>query len=131
MAVVDVRRLAAIGMHGLAGTRLRRRVILAEFLAGAAGCVVIGLLTAARGAVVEWRLVGAWLAGIGLNYAALSLQALSLSRAGALDAELAGVDVGRELRRYTYLQLWIVVPLLLVVLAVGQARRPSPPSRPA
>ncbi|MDG9674341.1 hypothetical protein [Micromonospora sp. DH14] len=42
-------------------------------------------------------------------------------RPGALDAELAGVDIDLELRRYTVLQLWVVVPLSLVVLAIRDA----------
>lgn len=130
MFLVDVRRLAAVDMHGLAGTRLRRRVILAEFIVGAVGCMVLGLLAATRANGAQWRVLGAWLAGIGVNYVALTLHALSLSRAGALDAELAGVDVGRELRRYTYLQVWIVVPLLLLVLALRQIRHRPQPSRP-
>jgi ABC-type Fe3+-siderophore transport system permease subunit len=127
---LDVRRLAALDMHGLAGSRLRRRVILAEFVLGAAGCVVLGLLTAARAQGAGWRVLGVWLVGIGINYAVLALHALSLSRAGALDDELAGVDVGGELRRYTYLQAWIAVPLLLVVLALLQLRRRQVPARP-
>ena len=64
-----------------------------------------------------------WLVGIGINYVALAVQAVLLSRPGALDRELAGVDVPTELRRYTYLQVWIVVPPLLAVLALGQLRR--------
>jgi hypothetical protein len=54
------------------------------------------------------------------------MHAVSLSRTGALDAELAGVDAGSKLWRYTHRQLWIVVPLLLVVQAISQLpRRPS------
>ena len=119
---VDVRRLAALDMHGLAGTLLRRRIILAEFVLGAVGCVVIGLLTATRAPAVGWRVLGVWLVGLGINYGVLAVHAVWLSRAGALDRELAGVDVPAELRRYTYLQVWIAVPLLLVVLALGQLR---------
>lgn len=122
---VDVRRLAALDMHGLAGTLLRRRIILAEFVLGAVGCVVIGLITATRAPAVGWRVLGVWLVGIGINYGALALHAVWLSRAGALDRELAGVDVPTELRRYAFLQLWIVVPLLLVILAPGQLRNRS------
>jgi hypothetical protein len=43
MPLVDVRRLAAIDMHGVAGTRRRRRLILAEFVIGAVGGLAIGL----------------------------------------------------------------------------------------
>ena len=83
---------------------------------------MIGLLVALRSAGIGWRLLGAWLVGIGINYVALALHALSLSQRGVLDAELAGVDVWRELRRYSYLQFWGVVPLLMAVLSVRQAR---------
>jgi hypothetical protein len=69
------------------------------------------------------QLVGAWVAGVGVNYVPLALFAASLSRPGALNAELAGADVRAELRRYSYMQLWIVVPLLLAVLALRQTRR--------
>jgi hypothetical protein len=55
-----------------------------------------------------------------------------LSRPGALDAELSGVDTGRELRRYGVLQLWIFVPLSLVAVEVHDSfirltSRSSPP----
>ena len=63
--------------------------------------------------------------GVGVNYAALTWQAALLSRPGALEAELAGADLPRELRRYSYLQLWVVVPLLLAVLALRQRARGS------
>ena len=123
VALLDVRRLAAIDMYGSAGTPLRRRLIVAEFLAGAAGGVLIGLLVALRSTGVGWRLLGVWVVGIGINYIALALHGLSLSRRGVLDAELAGVDVWPELRRYSYLQFWGVVPVLMAVLSVRQARR--------
>jgi hypothetical protein len=49
------------------------------------------------------------------------MHAITLSRPGALTAELSGVDIGREMRRYGLLQLWIFVPLSLVVLEVRDA----------
>jgi hypothetical protein len=48
---------------------------------------------------------------------------MTASRPAALDAELAGVDTGRELRRYTVLQLWIFVPFALVVFAARDMLR--------
>ena len=63
------------------------------------------------------RAVGLWVLGAGLNYAPLAAHAVSLNRPGALDVELADVETGRELRRYSLLQLWIFVPLSLVALA--------------
>jgi hypothetical protein len=75
------------------------------------------------------RVLGIYLIGIGLNYAPPAAYAVALSRPGALDAELAGVDTGRELRRYGVLQLWIFVPLSLVAMA-ATARGPRPRTRP-
>ncbi len=107
-------------MYGLRGTARRRRLILAEFVLGAVAVVAFGtwFITAA-GRPVD-RYVGIVIVGIGLNYVPLSLYAMSLSRPGALDAELAGVDTAREIRRYGVLQLWILVPLSLVVLAARE-----------
>jgi hypothetical protein len=123
MVPVDVRRLAAIDMHGATGTSLRRRLIFAEFVFGAVGGLALGLWMATAGSGGAAQLVGAWVAGVGVNYVPLALFAASLSPPGALDAELAGADVGAELRRYSYTQMWIFVPLLLAVLALRQARR--------
>jgi hypothetical protein len=39
-----------------------------------------------------------------------------LSRGGKLDAELADVDSGAELRPYTTKQILIAIPLLLLIL---------------
>jgi hypothetical protein len=65
--------------------------------------------------------LGIWI-GAGLNYAPLAAYAIALSRSGALNSELAGVDTGRELRRYSVLQLWIFVPLSLVILATARGQ---------
>jgi uncharacterized membrane protein len=118
----DIRRLAAIDLHGAHGTRARRRVILAEFGFGAVGGTGLGVFVAAAGLGVGWTIFGVWLAGTCLNYVPLALQAVSLSRPGRLAAELGGADVRSELRRYTKAQFWIVVPLLFCVLAIVQRR---------
>jgi hypothetical protein len=118
---VNVRRLAAIDMYGTQGTMRRRRIILAEFIVGVVVMVGIGAWLAAFSSSLGGRLLGVWMAGSGLNYAPLGAHAIALSRPGALDAELAGVDTGRELRRYSILQIWIFVPLSLVVFATHSA----------
>jgi hypothetical protein len=66
--------------------------------------------------------LGVWLAGVGMNYVALRVQAASLWRRGALAAELSGVDIAAELRRYTAAQFWPVVPLLFAALSGAQRR---------
>jgi hypothetical protein len=121
MSDVDVRRLAAIDMYGIRGTARRRRIILTEFILGAVVLVGYGgWLAFTPGTPVDLAL-GAYLMAIGVNYVPLSLYALALIRPGALDAELAGVDTGPELRRYSVLQFWVFVPLALVVMAGRQA----------
>ncbi|HEY2078127.1 MAG TPA: hypothetical protein VGH53_17495 [Streptosporangiaceae bacterium] len=121
--MLDVRRLAALDMHGVAGSRLRRRIIRAEFVLGAVAGAGLGIWVAIGATSVGWQLFGAWVVGMGVNYAALAWQAALLSRPGALEAELAGVDLARDLRRYSVMQFWIVVPLLLaVLLARGPGR---------
>jgi hypothetical protein len=124
MAGVNVRRLAAIDMYGARGATRRRRVILAEFIAGAVVMVAFGVWLAAFSPGLGGRMLGIWIVGSGLNYAPLAAYAIALSRPGALEAELAGVDTGRELRRYSVLQLWIFVPLSLVILAAHSAFSP-------
>ncbi|MEV4824215.1 hypothetical protein [Micromonospora sp. NPDC049274] len=115
---MNVRRLAAIDMYGSRGTTRRRRIILAEFLVGVVAMVAWGSWLLASSDDLGARVFGLWLVGAGLNYAPLSAYAIMLTRRGALDAELTGADTDRELRRYTVLQLWVFVPLSLVVFAI-------------
>jgi hypothetical protein len=122
---LDVRRLAAIDMWGSAGVRWRRWVILAEFLLGVVGCGALGVDLVFRGDLQT--VLGCWLIGLAANYVPLSVHALTLIQPGALEAEIRGVDVPGELRHYTTAQLWVLVPMLFVVLAVRQRRRTSSP----
>ncbi len=113
----NVRRLAAVDMHGAHGTSLRRTVIVSEFVLGAVAGTPLGILLATRASALGWLLLGIWIAGICLNYVPLALHALSLAGRGRLESELRGADISQELRHYTKAQLWIFVPLLFVVLA--------------
>ena len=124
MPRLDVRRLAAVDMYGTVGARWRRRVIVAEFIVGALGGIALGLWIALSSPTVGWQLFGAWLIGMGANYLVLALHAVSLSRPGALDTELAGVDVRAELRHYGLAQLWVAIPLAVTVFALAQLGRP-------
>jgi hypothetical protein len=121
-AQLNVRRLAALDMHGARGTRRRRRVILAEFVLGTIGGVALGSWA------LTWEgttgvVMGIWLLGLAANYLALTAHVLALWDRGALQAELAGVDLRAELRHYTRAQLWVLVPFWTAGLAVMQARR--------
>jgi hypothetical protein len=122
---VDVRRLAAVDMHGAYGRPWRRWVIVAEFLTGATVGVALGVYVTA--VAHGWgRLIGLWVAGACLNYVPLAAHALDLTRPGRLDRELAGVDIPAALRHYTTRQLWVAVPLLFWPLALRQWRAPRP-----
>jgi hypothetical protein len=122
---VNVKRLAAIDMYGSRGTVRRKRIIRAEFTAGLVATVALGTWLAIESSGLGTRLFGIWLIGAGVNYAPLAVYAILLSRPGALEAELAGVDTGQELRRYSVRQLWILVPLSLVAMT-AQGRKPAP-----
>jgi hypothetical protein len=125
---LDVRRLAAEELYGTAGGAWRGRLVRAEFVIGAAGCILLGLLILLSGS--GWALAfGAWLVATGMNYVPLAISAHSLSRPGALEAELAGADLPRELRRAGVGQLWALVPLAVVVAAVAQGRGRRRPGR--
>jgi hypothetical protein len=114
MAWVNARRLAAADMWGTAGSRRRRQVIRAEFFAGVGGCLLVGAITIAQS--TGWaQLVGVWLVGAGVNYIPLAIHAQALSRSGALEAELRGTDVRRELHRAGVRQLWIAVPFAIAI----------------
>ncbi len=115
----DVRRFAALDMFGTAGTRRRRRIVRAEFIVGTVGLFALEAVQLADGG---W-LLGDWLTGAGLNYLPLAVHAVDLWPPGRLEAELAGVDVRAELRRYGWLQLLLLLPLVVAVVGAAQARR--------
>ena len=109
-------------MHGTRGTRRRRRLILAEFTLGTIGGVVLGVWALTWGGV-GGVLLGIWLLGLAANYLPLTAQVLALWDPSALEAELAGADLGTELRQYTRAQVWVLVPFWVAGLALAQARR--------
>ena len=122
--MVGVRRLAAIDMYGAHGSGKRRRIITAEFVLGASAMAGFGIWLLARAVSPMGVAVGVWMTGAGLNYVPLAVHAMSmLRRPGALETELAGVDIPTEARRHGLLQAWIAVPGSLVVFDLLQRRR--------
>ena len=105
-------------MHGTRGTVRRRRIIRIEFLVGACGGIALGALTLLRGEGA-WMMLGAWLVGVGANYVPLAIEAQRLSSPGALDAEISGLELRRELGAAGRAQLWIAVPFALCLAAFG------------
>jgi hypothetical protein len=99
-------------MYGARGTARRPRIILAEFIAGSVA-MAFGVWLTAFSVDPGGRALGVWVIGAGLNYVPLAACTIALNQPAALEAELAGVD--------SILQLWIFVPLSLVILAVRSA----------
>jgi hypothetical protein len=127
MGPIDIRRLAALDMWGSSGSRLRRTIITIEFFLGATTGPAIGLLVALNADALGWQIFGYYLAAACVNYIPLSLHSFTLLRRADLERELAGLDISKELWRYTKLQVWLVVPLLFVLISVPQAfgQRPT------
>ena len=110
-------------MHGLRGASRRRTIITVEFVLGAVIGLAFGLWLVSRSAEPLSVLFACWILGIALNYVPLAVLAIRLGRRANLAKELAGADIPREARRAGVFQLWILVPLAIVILAVGQALR--------
>jgi hypothetical protein len=108
-------------------------LIRAEFIIGVAGCTLPGVRTLLSGS--GWMIaLGIWPVATGMNHVPPAISAQALSRPGALEAELVGADLPRELRQAGVRQLWIVVPFAVVVAAIAHAwsgRRPSMGDRQA
>ena len=119
---LNVRRLAALDMHGARGTRRRRRVILAEFALGTIGSVVLGAWALTWGDAAG-VVLGIWLLGLAANYLPLTAHVLALWQPEVLRAELARADLDAELRHYTRVQIWVLVPFWVAGLALAQIRR--------
>jgi len=117
---VNVRRLAAVDMHGSVGVVWRRWVILGEFLLGVVGGLALGLYLILSGGGPRPVVFGVWVLGAGLNYLPLAVHALTLVAPGALERELSGVDLRAALRYYSVRQFWLVVPLLFVGLELAR-----------
>jgi hypothetical protein len=79
------------------------------------GCIGLGIWSWTTASSPVALAVGAWLIGVGANYVPLFLESSSLLRAGAIERELAGVDISREAQRATRSQFWIFVPFSIVV----------------
>lgn len=121
----SVRRMAAIDMCGPHGSRFRRRIVTAEFIGVPLLATALGALLLAHGASAVWSIE---VLGAALNYVPLAVHAMRMVRSTRLEAELAGVDTYRELRRYGPATLLLFVPglILLLGLRTGDWTRPIP-----
>ena len=114
---LDVRKLVALDM-----TFLGTRVIVAEYAAGVVLCGALAILSLGRGGL----LLGLPLLWIALNYVPLFLHSVDLARRGTARQEVAAeLADPRAARSYSWRQLWILVPLAVVVLAIVQRTQPA------
>jgi hypothetical protein len=120
---LNVRRLAAIDLHGMSGTTRRFRLVRAEFLTAVPVALFIATALMVNSGPVG-KAIGVWLVGVGLNYVPLAAYALRFSNRAKLDAELANIDLRSEIRHYTAAQLWILVPMALVIFAASSSTPP-------
>jgi hypothetical protein len=97
---VNIKRLAAIAMYGSWGTLRPKQLVQAEFTAALAVTVALGIWLAIEASGLGTLILGIRLIGAGANYAPLAPYTILLGGPGALEAELADVDTGQELRRY-------------------------------
>ncbi|HEV2415686.1 MAG TPA: hypothetical protein VGX27_12855 [Candidatus Dormibacteraeota bacterium] len=115
MVGLNVRRLAALDM-----TFLGTQVIVAEYAAGVVLPWVIAALSVRRGVLP----LGIPLPWIGLNNVPLFVHAVDLARRGTAREEVAAeLADPPQARSYSWRQLWILVPLGVVVFALLQRRR--------
>lgn len=98
-------------------TFLGTRVVVVEYAAGVLLGSGIGILSLRKGVL----LIGIALLWIGLNYIPLLIHAVDLARKGSARDEVAPelADL-RQARSYSWRQIWILVPLAVVVLDLVQ-----------
>ena len=119
--LIEIRKLAAVDMAWLGP-----RVVVAEYALGVILPLGLGGFTLrstlSSSNPLTWQTVlGAWLVTIAANYVPLFLYAVSIAKAGSVEAE--GRPEIPHASRYGVQQGIILVPFLVVVIAVVQERR--------
>jgi hypothetical protein len=122
--LISIRKLAALDLvfHG-------RRFMLIEFggavaLTGALAALSLRSAVTGPGHPVVWEFVlGALLAGIGANYLALLISAISLIRTETAHQEVAAELEHAQQAQYRYgtQQILLAVPFAVAAIAVAQA----------
>jgi hypothetical protein len=122
---LDVSRLVELDMAFLGP-----RVIVAEFVVGVVGPLMLALLSFAyavrvRSPLLSWPVImGIELAAIGVNYVPLLVEAFRRRRDAARIAETKqAIQEGRaEARSYGLRQAWILVPGAVIAFALLRTR---------
>ena len=118
----SVRKLAAIDIAFLGPT-----FVILEFALGVFGGLALGVFAAFRARSAFGALIAAYLLSISINYVPLVAHAVSLrdrKRAREEIAEELTPDPRRAMRKYRRRSLLLLIPLVVPILAVAQARRP-------
>lgn len=115
--MVNVRRLAAVDLHGLGP-----KIIIPEFALGALGAPALGVLTLLRSGSTTMIAFGILLIGLGLNYLPLLIHAIDLTRRSAAGVEIAGEasDSGALYANYRKQSLWLLLPFVVAAADVSQ-----------
>lgn len=118
--MINPRKLAAIDI-----VLLGSKIIIAEFVSGVLLCVVLGSFVLLRGSSF-WQLgLGLYLTSLGINYVPMLIYALAITRRDSARTELGDElnDKRRAMAKYRRQSVWLLVPLLVPILALGKERR--------
>lgn len=119
--LIEIRKLAAVDMAWLGP-----RIVVAEYALGVILPLALGAFTlrstlSSSNGLTWQTFFGFWLVTIAVNYVPLLLYAVSIARAGTVEAE--GRPEIANARRYGVQQAIILVPFLVAVIAAIQERR--------
>jgi hypothetical protein len=119
--MINIRKLAAVDMLWL-GTR----IIVTEYAVGIVLPLILGFLSVRASllglVIIGWEAaLGFWLVTIAANYIPLFIYAVVIARGGTVKEE--GQPELARAKRYGILQVIILVPFLVLVLALMQENR--------
>ena len=119
--MIDIRKLAALDLAFLGPV-----FIISEFTVGVVGPLALGAFIAVRARSVGQYVMALYFITLGVNYVPLLVYVLLLRQRSTARAEIAselGVNQRRTLGRYRRGSLLLLIPLVVPVLALVQARR--------
>ena len=114
-----IRKLAAIDIvfHG-------SRFIVAEFLAGVFGPLLLGLLSLLRGRAAWQTVMGVYMLLLAVDYVPLAIYAIILRRKGSARDEMAGeLEQPETPSKYFRLSLLLLIPLVVPLRAIVEELR--------
>jgi hypothetical protein len=124
--MLNPRKLAAIDIVFLGS-----KFIIAEFGCGVVLCVALGIFVLFRAASLMQLALGLYLISLGINYVPMLIYAIAITRGDTARAEVGDEinDKSRAMAKYRRQSMFLLVPLLVPVVALGQERRKTRPKR--